>query len=646
MDSFQMQTPPPTRDSSTRRDFHNGQQDASNAHGGVHQGLVATPVRQVMPNTQQTPQFQTPYQYSQLQFSPEMFQYPAGGPQSAPPGTHARYPWDDSPTVVPFGHSNMMNAHQNPFDPNTLVPNPAFSEWAHHTSPLQQQAQFQQQVPVSTNQTNDSQDFWTASAANTRTAESFSHNDSFVSTTSGVNPSMLFSFSSPLQTINPTSVRSQLGQRQVVEPGSRQPYEHQTKESIREKELAKKVRQPHSRTSTASSSLSFQAPIRPGLQRSNTDSGFRRGQTRAVDSQKGFQPLESIPRRASPLKRMSQTSLTAIPETVRPRPRTRLVVDASGRARTEVVPAENGSHDDNKKSFGLWDDDDDTDEDIAITSQRNSFAYPSESLRRRPSKHARVDSDSERHDILTRPVSSASINSLASRLESTPIGKRATGDVAFRRFSAGSFGGSLTGDNRSPSKDSNATMDAASYDAQAALKKVVQDRARRQGSCCICQIISCYADKSLDQTDTQALLNAHNQRWSASIDVAKFSAIQEQERSYDPFSSDLLATSLSPTTGVPTPSTDRSVRSNESTRCLCNRSENEGQLMVQCESCSKWLHVHCVGLNELNMPPVYVCIFCTGNTPIARGGRIREPVRRTENYASPLGYKSGTQFRR
>jgi hypothetical protein len=145
-----------------------------------------------------------------------------------------------------------------------------------------------------------------------------------------------------------------------------------------------------------------------------------------------------------------------------------------------------------------------------------------------------------------------------------------------------------------------------------------------------------------EQNDTQALLNAHNQRWSSSIDVAKFSTIQEQQRSYDPFTGDLL----SPITDIPTPSTDRSVRSNESTRCVCSNSETEGQLMVQCESCTKWLHVRCVGLNELNLPPVYVCVFCTGNTPVARGGRIREPVRRVENFASPLGYKSATQYRR
>jgi hypothetical protein len=128
--------------------------------------------------------------------------------------------------------------------------------------------------------------------------------------------------------------------------------------------------------------------------------------------------------------------------------------------------------------------------------------------------------------------------------------------------------------------------------------------------------------------------------------VAKFSAVHEQERSYDLFTDELIATSLPTTTGVPTPSTDRSARSQDSTRCLCNNFENEGELMVQCDSCSKQLHVRCVGLNELSMPPVYVCVFCAGNTPIVRGGRIREPVRRVENYASPLGYKSGNQYRR
>lgn len=58
--------------------------------------------------------------------------------------------------------------------------------------------------------------------------------------------------------------------------------------------------------------------------------------------------------------------------------------------------------------------------------------------------------------------------------------------------------------------------------------------------------------------------------------------------------------------------------------------------MVQCESCTKWLHMGCLGLKPSTLPPVYICVFCTGQTPLARGGRIRGPV----PFDSPLTHKS------
>lgn len=154
-----------------------------------------------------------------------------------------------------------------------------------------------------------------------------------------------------------------------------------------------------------------------------------------------------------------------------------------------------------------------------------------------------------------------------------------------------------------------------------------------------------------DMTDPQAIVDAHNQRWSqASIDVARFNTIQEQG-AYDPFAS-AGNSSLSPTSGtdpdILTPSTEHSIRSNESTRCVCTMADIPDQMMIQCESCNKWLHMQCVGLNPQRPPPVYVCVFCTGTTPLARGGRIREPMRRGPEppHASPLGYKSGNFFQR
>jgi hypothetical protein len=133
-------------------------------------------------------------------------------------------------------------------------------------------------------------------------------------------------------------------------------------------------------------------------------------------------------------------------------------------------------------------------------------------------------------------------------------------------------------------------------------------------------------------------LRAHNQRWAqASADIVNASTPHGHGH-YDPFSNSFQA---SPNTdGLTTPSTDRSSISSESTRCVCNGIDN-GQPMIQCESCNNWLHMGCCGLNGSNIPPVYVCVFCTGQTPVARGGRIRGPV---PPFDSPLTHKS--MFRR
>jgi hypothetical protein len=140
----------------------------------------------------------------------------------------------------------------------------------------------------------------------------------------------------------------------------------------------------------------------------------------------------------------------------------------------------------------------------------------------------------------------------------------------------------------------------------------------------------CFACAWLTRVDRSAqnTLKAHNQRWAqANADLA-------HAASFDPFTNSFIA---SPDNSATTPSTDRSSMSGDSTRCVCNGGD-DGRSMVQCESCNKWLHMDCVGLNSNNLPPVYVCIFCTGNTPVARGGRIRGPI--PAPFDSPLNHKS------
>lgn len=130
-------------------------------------------------------------------------------------------------------------------------------------------------------------------------------------------------------------------------------------------------------------------------------------------------------------------------------------------------------------------------------------------------------------------------------------------------------------------------------------------------------------------------LQAHNQRWAqASADLINATtATPHGHGRYDPFTNTFNG---SPSTeGLTTPSTDGSMLSNDSTRCVCH-STDEGQPMVQCESCEKWLHLGCLGLKQNTLPAVYVCVFCTGQTPLARGGRVRGPV----PFDSPLTHKS------
>lgn len=310
-------------------------------------------------------------------------------------------------------------------------------------------------------------DFWGAPQIVNPQATSYSSDAIFTSPTTGVNPTLLSSFSSPPQAFNPSSVH----QDEQLDVGfsNKQPYEHQMKDASREKELARKAKMQQNRSNTMSSSLT--ATARPGLHRSNTDSGFRRMKNRSLESRASIQNSEAA-RKPSPLKRLSQASLSSIPESSRPLPRTRLVIDEDGNARTEtdsVEVEEPRSH---------WDDlDSDDDEEIAIPSGRNSFANPAELTR--SSKHARNDSGDQSFGASKRPLSSASIASLTSRFESTPLGKknlRDSTDSSYRRFSMGSMGssqGQLVENNDDVFMEEREPMDARD-----ALKKLVESRGR------------------------------------------------------------------------------------------------------------------------------------------------------------------------
>lgn len=609
-----MQTPPPTRDANSRR----GQQlNAGDGFATPATVIQRTPNQ--MPTTDQLFN-QTPFGFTDLPFSPSMMPFSNTGPMSAPPMPQSRLFWDQANDVSQMDTD--MDLGADPFGPTPLKVEQSF-DWQSFSTPaaghMNTQA-FQALHGMS------SPGPVTSFALSNMGTEHGSRPGSFASTSAGVDPSMLFSFSDP----DTTSSFGGMPQQTMNHIPNRKPYEIQTRDARQEREMAKRAKSQHSRTNTDSSSGS-QEHGKLGLQRSNTDSGFRKSRPSSMESRvSGAVAGSTIPRRSSPLKRQSGGSLRSIPE-VR-RPRTRLIIDETGHARTETVPAEeaeatpresrSASKKDVRRQYpGLWDEDEtesDDEEPPAPINLNTSFMIPQPQPQRRASKHARSDSGGlERSNSfkMARPASKPSSGAYDKASFETIRPVRRVVDNAHRRFSMMDFPTSFEAVGVSEDQQ----MPDSPGDALGALKKVVAGRQQR-------------AEQATHNT-----LKAHNQRWAQASAELTSTTTPHSRGHYDPYTNSFNG---SPSTeGLTTPSTDRSSLSNESTRCVCNGND-DGQPMVQCESCNKWLHMGCVGLSTANLPPVYVCVFCTGQTPVARGGRIRGPV----PFDSPLTHKSA--FRR
>jgi hypothetical protein len=467
MDTSQMQTPPPTRDATSRRSF---QQNAGQEFSTPATVIARTP-GQMPPSGLFN---QTPFGFSSLQFSPDMLQFQNTGPMSAPPLPHSRLFWDQ-----PNDGSQMdvdMPLASDPFGP-TPHKFDGNMNWPTFHTPVNNQMHSQTfQGLHGMSSPGPGPSFSTSNAG-----DGNSRSNSFVSTSAGVDPSMLFSFSSPGPTTTSFDSLAQIVQKPV---DNRQPYETQLRDSMREREMAKKAKGQHSRTSTNSSSASFE-PAKHGLQRSNTDSGFRKSRPSSMESRSsGGPPAFNVPRRSSPLKRQSNGSLLAIPE-VR-RPKTRLIIDETGRARTETVPADEDdglsvgaeSQADLRRQYpGLWADDesDSEAEEPGTLSRNTSFNMPQQ----RPSKHGRSDSNelTRSHSFKVPRPSRPSSGGFDKASFETIRPQRRLADNAHRRFSMMDFPTSFS----DIKENEHQIMPDSPGDALGALKKVVEGRQKRVG---------------------------------------------------------------------------------------------------------------------------------------------------------------------
>ena len=295
--------------------------------------------------------------------------------------------------------------------------------------------------------------------------------------TTGVNPSLLMSFYNPAEILNDSFSAPA---SQINFPENRQPYEQQTLESSREKERLRKARQQqYSHTSTA---VNVPPGLRPGLQRSNSDSGFKKNRPGSAGQLTGQSVNHGpIQRRPSPLKPGSQTPLNAIPEALT-RPRTRLVIDESGRARTETDPGPSPTKC-RSRHDGLDDDaDSDSDASTYVLSRNNSFKLPSGPPR--PTKHARIDSsESSNSGSIMRSSSSASMRksglARVGSIGGSNLQKPST-PTDNRRFSISTFGQGLENFNRGSRGSTSEGTDSG--DAHDALKGMMGARAAKQGT--------------------------------------------------------------------------------------------------------------------------------------------------------------------
>lgn len=477
MDFSQMQTPPPTRDANSRR---RSQQSGGNE--------FATPATVIHRTPNQMPQAdalfnQTPFGFTDVAFTPSMMPFSNMGPMSAPPMPQSRLFWDQ-----PNDGSHMdidMPLGEDPFGPTPHKVEQNY-QWQAFPTPVQPQMNSQTFQPLNTMVPAGP----VPSYSNHPVDQSYSRSNSFVSTSASVDPSMLFSFSG--QDMN-TSFGTMPQPQMNVNIANRQPYETQLRDAQQEQEVAKKAKSLHSRSNTNSSSGSVEN-ARPGLQRSNTDSGFRKSRPSSSESRMAVPSAgATIPRRSSPLKRQSGGGggLTSIPE-IR-RPRTRLVIDETGRARTETVAASdddsapkvsqrNPSQQEVRRQYpGLWDEDDsesEDDEPPAALSRNTSFStlpQPHLQPQRRASKHARSDSgalDRSNSFKIPRPASRPAAFDKASFEPVRPVRKTVI-DNNHRRFSMMDF--------PSSAMEQHIVDPDSPGDALGALKKVVAGRSGRLG---------------------------------------------------------------------------------------------------------------------------------------------------------------------
>lgn len=469
MDPTQMQTPPPTRDSSRRK--------AQQAYAAALNTPTIASRRTVVPNpadanyngTAQT--HASPFALTNLQFSPDIYQFSNTGPATAPVYGQQRPMWGQADSLSTM-NMDWSSTFDDPFatpsqQPTNQVP------WQNLANPTNVGSSVPHTITES-----QSSPGW---ADGNITQSNYIPTTKAVPespVTTGVDPSLLMSFSGP--SVDHASTRKSVGldsNSPSVPNQSRQPYEQQSQELQRDRDVeqARKARQ-HTRNSTASSSNTLRGNVRPGLGRANTVGGFKSSGRGALSAG------DQIARTSSPLKRQSQGSLASIPERRKSQRRSVvLTVDENGRASTETKILNNSNPSEPRQKYpSLWDDDSSessSDDDAATRRRHSSFTFgPSND---RSVKAARPTSK----DVSSIPRSSSASSNYApwpSQAASQASSSRVSWGSGHSNRHSGSLSSSIHGDTLN---ENDVRVDVFGGDAHAALREAMEGRVRKQGQC-------------------------------------------------------------------------------------------------------------------------------------------------------------------
>lgn len=379
-DSSQMATPPPTRGSSVKKQ---SREVAFGTPSTIASRRFMTP-QQVYNSSQNVPATQhASMQYPQLQFSPDVYQFGNPGPASAPVFPQTQLLWGSTASPTMYHHQPSLDDPFQVSAPTKWTAAPSSHREAQNnafdTTPAM--GTFPVQAPIQR----------PVSAGHYSTAQGQTQVP--VMTTASVDPSLVYS--SPIRPV------TQSASRAIRPRGSASKAEVKRKDSG----MAERKR---SETLSSTDTVSSHG----GLRRSSTIGTTRTKGTPVSDSLSRSNSMLSVPRTASPLKRVGKPLLGSISETKQLRPRASVVltIDESGRASTVTQRPDNSPTKSVRERYpGLFDSDSsdaESDDDEDTESRSASFSFSRGEERR--SKTARLDPPIENLDGLKLQRSSSS----------------------------------------------------------------------------------------------------------------------------------------------------------------------------------------------------------------------------------------------